>query len=113
MLTLPDINEVIKRIDGKLLPLGWAKLLWWLRKPYGRTIRVPLMGVLREFQASRLASQIAFMMIEHVRSHAVSTYGFTRGEIGWILEDNQGMVAIADAIGCALNKEYSIYEKAL
>ena len=113
MLTLPDINEVIKRIDGKLLPLGWAKLLWWLRKPYGRTIRVPLMGVLREFQASRLASQLAFMMIEHVRSRAVSNYGFTRGEIGWILEDNQGMVAIADAIGCQLNKEYSLYEKSI
>ena len=113
MMTLPDLNEALKGLDGRLLPFGWAKLLWWLRKPRGRTIRVPLMGVLREYQATRLASQLAFMMIEHIRQTAVVNYGFTRGEIGWILEDNQGMVAIADAIGCALNKEYSIYEKPL
>ena len=113
MMTLPDLNEVLRGLDGRLLPFGWAKLLWWLRRPRGRTIRVPLMGVLRKYQATRLASQLAFMMIEHIRQNAVVNYGFTRGEIGWILEDNQGMVAIADAIGCALNKEYSIYEKPL
>ena len=113
MMTLPDLNEALKGLDGRLLPFGWAKLLWWLRRPRGRTIRVPLMGVLRKYQATRLASQLAFMMIEHIRQTAVVNYGFTRGEIGWILEDNQGMVAIADAIGCALNKEYSIYEKPL
>ena len=113
MMTLPDLNEVLRGLDGRLLPFGWAKLLWWLRRPRGRTIRVPLMGVLRKYQATRLASQLAFMMIEHIRQNAVVNYGFTRGEIGWILEDNQGMVAIADAIGCALNKEYSLYEKPL
>ena len=113
MMTLPDLNEVILKVRGKLLPFGWARLLWWLRKPRGRTIRVPLMGVLKEYQSSRLASQLAFMMIEDIRRHAVEHYGFTRGEIGWILEDNQGMVAIADAIVSHLNREYSIYEKAL
>ena len=113
MMTLPDLNEPIKAIGGKLLPFGWAKLLLWLRRPHGRTIRVPLMGVLKEFQSSRLASQLAFMMIEAIRVNARDHYGFTRAEIGWILEDNQGMVAIADAIGSKMNKEYTIYEKAL
>lgn len=113
MMTLPNLNEPIKAIGGKLFPFGWAKLLLWLRKPRGRTIRVPLMGVLKEFQSSRLASQLAFMMIEQIRRNSVDRYGFTRGEIGWILEDNQGMVAIADAIGSKINKEYTIYEKAL
>ena len=113
MMTLPDLNEPIKAIGGKLLPFGWVKLLLWLRKPRGRTIRVPLMGVLREFQSSRLASQLAFMMIEAIRVNARDHYGFTRAEIGWILEDNQGMVAIADAIGSKVNREYTIYEKAL
>ena len=113
MLTLPDLNEVILKIRGKLLPFGWARVLWWLRRPRGRGIRVPLMGVLREYQSSRLASQLAFMMIEIVRSNAVEHYGFTRGEIGWILEDNQGMTAIANAIESHLNREYSLYEKVL
>ncbi|WP_309752059.1 N-acetyltransferase [Novosphingobium sp.] len=113
MMTLPDLNEPLKAVNGKLFPFGWAKLLWWLNRPRGKTIRVPLMGVLKKYQSSRLASQLAFMMIEDIRNSAVRNYGFTRGEIGWILDDNQGMVAIADAIGSAVNKEYTIYEKAL
>ena len=113
MLVLPDLNEPIKAIGGKLFPFGWAKLLWWLRKPRVRTMRVPLMGVLKEYQASRLASQLAFMMIEFIRRNATANYGASRGEIGWILDDNQGMNSIAEAIDSHVNREYSIYEKAL
>lgn len=113
MMTLPDLNEVLKPMGGKLLPLGWFKLLRWLRKPKVRTMRVPLMGVLKKYQSSRLASQLAFMMIEHIRQAAIREYGATRGEIGWILDDNQGMNAIAEAIGSHVNKEYVIYQKAL
>jgi hypothetical protein len=76
-------------------------------------MRVPLMGVVKRLQASRLASQLAFMMIEYSRRAAVARYGATRGEIGWILEDNQGMVAIADTIESKVNKLYRIYEKRL
>jgi hypothetical protein len=113
MMTLPDVNQVIHKIRGKLFPFGWARLLWWLRKPTRAQMRVPLMGVLKKLQSSRLASQLAFMMIEYIRRDAIIAYGSTRGEIGWILEDNQGMVAIADAIDSKVNKEYRIYEKAL
>ena len=113
MLTWANANEPIKEIGGKLLPFGWIKMLRWLRNPKCNTMRVPLMGVKKEFQNSRLASQLAFMMIEHIRRNAVKNYGATRGEIGWILEDNNGMIAIADAIDSHVNKEYLIYEKAL
>ena len=113
MMTLPDFNEVLKPMQGSLFPFNWAKLLWWLRSPRVKTMRVPLMGVLKKHQASRLASQLVFMMIEEIRQHAVTRYGATRGEIGWVLDDNQGMNAIADAIESRVNKEYTIYEKAL
>ncbi|QDZ07950.1 N-acetyltransferase [Sphingomonas panacisoli] len=113
MITLPDLNEAIKPLNGSLLPFGWAKLLLWLRKPKVRTMRVPLMGVVKELQASRLAGQLAFMMIEYIRRAAVANYGATRGEIGWVLDDNQGMNAIADAIDSHVNKVYVIYEKTL
>jgi hypothetical protein len=52
-------------------------------------------------------------MIEDLRRTSVKCDGATRGEIGWILDDNKGMVAIADAIGSTVNKEYLIYQKAL
>ena len=113
MITLPDLNEAITPLNGNLLPFGWAKLLLWLRKPRVKTMRVPLMGVLKELQSSRLASQLAFMLIQYIKDASVANYGATRGEIGWILDDNQGMNSIAEAIGCDINKRYWIYEKTL
>ncbi|MCC4253587.1 MAG: N-acetyltransferase [Pseudomonadota bacterium] len=113
MMTLPDLNEAIAPLNGSLFPFGWIKLLRWLRKPQVRTMRVPLMGVVQRLQSSRMASQLAFMMIEYIRRNAIAHYGATRGEIGWVLDDNQGMNAIADAIDSRVNKIYQIYEKAL
>lgn len=113
MITLPDINQPLAQIGGELFPLGWFKLLRWVRNPRGAQMRVPLMGVLREFHNTRLASQLAFMMIEMIRQDASKHFGTTRAEIGWILDDNQGMIAIADAIGASINREYTIYEKQL
>ena len=113
MMTLPDLNEPLKSLNGSLWPFGWAKLLLWLRNPRVRTMRVPLMGVLKEHQGSRLASQLAFMMIEYIRRASVAHYGATRGEIGWILDDNEGMIAIADALDSQINRCYTLYEKPL
>lgn len=113
MMTLPDINSVLKRINGRLFPLGWLHLLRWLRKPMGADMRVPLMGVKRELQNSRLASQLAFMLISRIKTNANTVFRSQRGEIGWILDDNQGMVAIADAIGSTINREYLILGKTL
>ena len=113
MLTFPDINQVLKKIDGKLFPFGWFHLLRWLRKPKDAGMRVPLMGVKKELHNSRVASQLAFMMISQIRKNASALYGSQRGEIGWILDDNQGMVAIADAIESKINREYIVFSKSL
>ncbi len=113
MMTLPDINEFTRDLGGRLFPFGWAKLLWRLHNPKVRTMRVPLMGVVRRLQATRLASQLAFMMIEYIRRDAVARFGASRGEIGWVLDDNQGMRSIAETIESKVNRIYRIYAKAL
>src|SRR3954470_14414048 len=113
MLTLPDLNRLTADLDGRLFPFGWAKLLWRLKRARFPGGRVPLMGVLKKLHGPRLASQLAFMMIEYIRRAGVAHYGMTRGEIGWILEDNQPMRSIADAIDSKINRVYRIYEKAL
>jgi len=113
MLTLPDINELIADLDGKLFPFGWAKLLWRLRNPRTRRLRVPLMGVAKKLHNTRLASQLAFMLIEFTRRPAVADFGATHGEFGWILEDNKGMVSIAQLPSAAVNHRYRIFEKSL
>src|SRR5687768_875643 len=92
MMSLPDVNALLKPMKGRLFPFNWIKLLWWLRNPQSEGFRVPLMGVVQKLQASRLASQLAFMMIEHIRRYGVAKHGARRAEVGWILEDNQGMV---------------------
>jgi len=113
MLTFPDFNSQIKPYGGKLFPFNWIKLLAWLRRPVGPRMRVPLMGVVKKLQSSRMASQLAFMMIEYIRRSGVDVYQAETAEVGWVLEDNQGMVAIADAIDSKMNREYRIYGKPL
>lgn len=113
MITIPDMNALIKDLNGELFPFNWAKLLWRLRRPRTERARVPLMGVARKFHGSRLASQLAFMLIEFTRRDAVGTYGIKTGEFGWILEDNKGMLSIAELPGARINHRFRIYEKAL
>jgi hypothetical protein len=113
MLTIPDVNELSKDLNGELFPFGFVKLLWRLRKPRTKRVRVPLMGVAKKLHGTRLAGQLALMLIEHIRRDAVGKYEATHGEFGWILEDNQGMMSIAELPGATINHTYRIYEKAL
>jgi GNAT superfamily N-acetyltransferase len=113
MIVLPNINEQLIDMDGSLWPFNWARLLWWLRKPKSVTLRVPLMGVAKKLQNSRMASTLAFMMIEFIRRDAVRDYGTKFGDIGWVLDDNQGMNAVAAAIEAKVNRVYQIYDKPL
>lgn len=113
MITLPDLNELTRDLNGRLFPFGWAKLLLRLRKPRTHTVRVPLMGVVKRLQSTPLAGQLAFTLIEDIRADVTAKYGGKRGEFGWVLEDNEGMNAIAKALPTRVNKVYRIYERAL
>ena len=113
MMTWPDINEKIATFGGSLFPFNWAKLLWWLRAPKVRTMRVPLMGVVKKLQATRMASQLAFMLVSLIRDSATSKFGASRGEFGWVLDDNGPMRSVGEAINGEINKVYRIYEKQL
>ena len=113
MITIPDVNEMIADLDGRLFPFGWAKLLWRLRNPRTRRVRVPLMGVTKKLQGTRIAGQLAFMLIEFTRRSCVGKYGVHTGEFGWVLEDNQGMMSIAQLPGANINHTYRIFERSL
>ena len=75
--------------------------------------RVPLMGVAKKLHGSRMASMLAFMLIEYTRRDCVGKFGIEIGEFGWILEDNKGMLSMAELPGARVNHRYRIYEKAL
>ena len=112
IVALPNLNEATRDLKGKLLPFGWAKLLWRLKVRHPQTARIPLMGVRQSFQHSRLGPTLAFMVIDAVRQ-AMHARGVKNVEMGWILEDNDGMRNIIETIGGQAYKRYRVYEKDL
>lgn len=112
IVALPNLNEAIRDLKGKLLPFGWLKLLWRLKVRHPQTARVPLMGVRQSFQHSRLGPTLAFMVIDAVRK-PLHARGVKDVEMGWILEDNDGMRNIIETIGGQAYKRYRIYQKEL
>jgi hypothetical protein len=109
---LPNVNEAIRDIDGKLLPLGWAKLLWRLKVSGVTTGRIPLMGVKRKFAKDFRGQLLPFMLIDRMRAEALKA-GIKAVEMSWILEDNRPMRAIIEAAHSDRYKTYRIYQKAL
>jgi hypothetical protein len=112
IVALPNLNEAARDLGGRLLPFGWLKLLWRLKVSGLRTARVPLMGVTQAYQHSRLGPTLAFMVIDAVRT-ALHARGISEVEMGWILEDNDGMRNIIETIGGEAYKRYRVYEKGL
>lgn len=111
-VTLPNVNEAIRDIGGKLLPFGFAKLLWRLKVSGVKTARVPLMGVKRKFARDFRGQLLPFLLIDKMRAEALKA-GIEEVEMSWILEDNKPMRAIIEAVGSERYKTYRIYEKQL
>lgn len=109
---MPNINEAIADLHGNLMPFGWLKLLWRLKVSGVRTARVPLMGVRKEYQFSRIGPVIALLLIEALRE-PFAKRNIDALEMSWILETNAGMNNILEKIGAVPYKRYRLYEKQL
>lgn len=113
MVTLPNINEIISDLDGKLFPFGIFKLLWRLKiKPSFKTVRVPLMGVRKEYQNSRLSGIMSFGLFEYCRRSATKI-GCEEAELSWVLEENTRLSKLLETVGCVKYKTYRLFHKEL
>lgn len=113
MVTLLNINEIIRDLDGKLFPFGIFKLLWRLKlKPSFKTVRVPLMGVRTEYQNSRLSGIMSFGLFEACRQSA-RKIGCEEAELSWVLEENTRLSKLLETIGCVKYKTYRLFQKDL
>jgi len=112
LVIVPNLNELIGDLRGRLLPLGWLKLLWRLcfRRP--QSARVALMGVRQKFHTSTLAMALVFGLIEAVRASS-ATRGMRYLEMGWVLEDNFALLRLMRLLGGHQYKSYRVYEKSL
>ncbi len=112
IIALPNVNEAIRDLNGRLFPFGWSKLLWRLKVRHPRSGRIPLMGVRKKYQHSRLGPTLAFMVIDALRGPVIRR-GIREVEMSWILEDNAGMRNIIESLGGIAYKRYRLYEKNL
>ena len=111
-VTLPNLNEAIAGLDGRLLPFGWLQLLWRLKVRGVRSGRMPLMGIAKRLQGTPKGAALALGMIERIRRHYMKL-GYRHGELSWVLEDNRQVQAVIEATGAVPYKRYRVYEKTL
>ena len=111
-VTLPNLNEAIAGLDGRLLPFGWLQLLWRLKVRGVRSGRMPLMGIAKRLQGTAKGAALALGMIERIRRHYMKL-GYRHGELSWVLEDNRQVQAVIEATGAVPYKRYRVYEKTL
>lgn len=112
IVLLPDINEVIADLNGRLLPFGWAKLLWRLKVRFPEGSRIPLMGVRQKYQNTIFGPTMAYMLID-VEIKLGIAKGLKRVEMSWILESNKGTRNIIEQFNGKIVKRYFMYEKEL
>lgn len=109
LLAVPDVNEIIKPLNGGFCSTGLLKslpyLLGW-KQP--RTARVIALGVSREFRGRGIESA---MLADAIRKGAA--LGYQEAEAGWVLEDNLKSSRVIEAVGGARNKTYRLYDRSL
>ncbi len=109
IVAIPNINEALAHVpDGRLLPFGLPKLLWYARPGAIKSLRVIIMGVLKQFRGQG----IDLMLYNHA-FQAASAKGYISGEFSQILETNRLMVRAAEMMGATRYKTHRMYEKAL
>lgn len=107
---LPDLNELLEGLNGRLFPFGWAKLLWRLKFGAKRRARVLLMGVRPQYQKRFMGSAIATTLIERLYK-SMNKAGYEDVELSWVLDDNKPMLRLIENGGARISKRYRVYEK--
>ena len=105
-LTLPDYNQVLIHLNGRLLPFGWAKALWYRRKI--DRVRVFALGVKPEYQHTGVGAKLYEMHYD-----AAERTNQKKGETGWILETNKSMNRAMERMGGRIVRTYRVFEKLL
>jgi hypothetical protein len=106
-LTLPDINQVMARLNGRLLPFGWLRFLRG-RREIDR-LRVFALGVKHDYRHTGVA---AGLYLKHLET-AMEPGAIQGGEMGWILETNEPMNRAMEGMGGRIVKRYRLFERPL
>jgi len=109
---IPDVNTAAHGLNGRLLPFGFAKLLYRLKVKGVTQARIPLMGLKRHWHNKRQGLALIAQLCETIFGNARDK-GYTHCELSWILEDNASMIRICEQASAKKYKTYRMYEKQL
>ncbi len=105
-IALPDLNQALKPMNGRLFPIGWAKGLWYGRKI--NALRVLTLGVLPKYRKLGAAELLYLYLFRTGIRKKMRT-----GEFSWILEDNMAMRTPMEKLGATVTKRYRLYDRAI
>ena len=111
-IALPNVNELIPDLRGKLFPLGFAKLLYRLKVEGARSARLILLGIKKKFRTQRKYAALSLFLYAEMNDGGKRA-GMTWGELGWTLEDNAAVNTGIRTMGAKKYKTYRVYEKSL
>jgi hypothetical protein len=103
-ITTPDVNQVLRRMNGRLLPFGWWHFL--RRHKIMDRVRVGFLGVKPAYQHTGVAAKL---YVEHFDRSAATQIKW--GEMGWILETNRNMNRAMEAMGGRIVRRFRVYER--
>jgi GNAT superfamily N-acetyltransferase len=108
-ITLPDINEAIRPLDGRLtncgMPINLCRFLY--RRRHVKTARMVVLDILENYRRRGIAE----LLILRTLDYGKNVMGFTGAELGWTLEDNVLVNRTIEAVGARHYKTYRIYDK--
>lgn len=111
-IALPNVNEIIGDLRGKLFPLGFAKLLYRLKVEGAKSGRLLILGIKRKYRLQRKYAGLSLFLYAEMNDGGRRA-GMTWGELGWTLEDNAAVNAGIRMMGAKKYKTYRVYEKSL
>lgn len=111
-IALPNLNEAARDLGGKLLPFGWAKLLYRLKLEKPKTARLCLLGIKKEYRSVKRYGALSLAMVAEIQQRG-RRLGVEWGELSWTLEDNAPVNLLIRSMRGQLYKKYRVYEKAV
>ena len=109
---IPDVNEALVGLGGKLWPSGWARLLWRIHGQGTRMTRIPMIGIASRWRGTRIGSMAISLLLAEAITKARGA-GVEETEISWILETNRAMLNLARRLPAHHTRTFRVYEREL
>jgi hypothetical protein len=112
-IMVPNLNEAIADLGGKLLPFGWARLLWRVKVRHPVSTRLIILGIRERIRKNikRYGGLSAAMYVEVAKRGKAKGYEWS--ELSWTREDDSPINLGIKAMGARVYKKYRVYAKTL